>query len=135
MQRRLVREVLPEYPAIARQRHIHGIVTMEIRVSTEGRVTAARTISGHALLIEAALDAVRQWIYRPVVIGGAATEVISIATVSFQPVTTDGRKGRTILHPALLETPLFRLQAWGQDEAATIKPTQVAPGSSSESLK
>jgi protein TonB len=105
MQQRLVHEVPPEYPATARQRKIHGIVTVEIRVNTEGRVTAARTISGHPLLIDAALDAVRQWIYRPVAIHGVPTDVVSVATISFPPGTAGGdRKGRTILHPALLET-------------------------------
>jgi protein TonB len=103
MQRRLVWEVQPEYPAIAEQRHIHGIVTVEIHVGTNGRVTAGRVISGHPLLIDAALDAVRQWVYRPMTVGGGPTEVVTIATIAFPPTDSRG-KGRTILHPALFKT-------------------------------
>jgi periplasmic protein TonB len=90
MQRRLIREVPPEYPELARQRHIRGVVVMEIRVSPSGRVTAARIVSGHPLLLDAALDAVRQWTYQAVTIGGVPVDVITLASIYFPPTPPEG---------------------------------------------
>ena len=74
VQPRLIREVQPEYPELARQRHIHGVVIVEIHVSRVGRVTDAHVVTGHPILREAALIAVRQWVYEPFKFAGEPVE-------------------------------------------------------------
>jgi protein TonB len=83
---RLIRQVEPEYPAIAKQAHIRGSVVVEVRISPAGRVTSTRVISGHPLLIEAAVNAVRQWVYEPFIFGGVPIEIVSTAAISFPPL-------------------------------------------------
>ena len=85
VQPRMIREVQPEYPELARQRHIHGMVIVEIHVNRVGRVTDARVVSGHPLLREAALIAVRQWVYEPFKFVGEPVEAVTTAAISFPP--------------------------------------------------
>src|SRR5216117_704851 len=63
--RMLVNEVKPEYPALAKVNYIQGAVRMQLRVTREGRVVEAHVVRGHPFLAEAALQAVRRWMYRP----------------------------------------------------------------------
>ena len=84
-ERQLLRRVEPMYPEVARARHIRGIVTLEILIDVEGRVRNARVISGHPLLTQAALDAVRQWVYRPTTFNNAPAEVVTSDYVVFPP--------------------------------------------------
>jgi protein TonB len=86
---------VPEYPAIAQQAHIRGLVVVEIRVSPTGHVTSTRVISGHPLLVQAALTAVHQWVYEPFTFDGVPIEVVSTAVVSFSPLTAK-RNGKRI---------------------------------------
>ena len=83
---RLIRQVEPQYPAIAQQANIRGVVVVEVHISRTGRVTSTRVISGHPLLIEAAVSGVRQWIYEPFVFAGVPIEIVSTAAVSFPPL-------------------------------------------------
>jgi protein TonB len=91
---RLLQQVEPEYPAIAQQAHIRGLVVVEIHVSPTGHVTSTRVISGHPLLVQAALTAVRQWIYEPFTFGDVPIEIVSTAVVFFPPLTAEHKRKR-----------------------------------------
>ncbi|HEY2011881.1 MAG TPA: TonB family protein [Bryobacteraceae bacterium] len=67
----LASSVDPTYPALARQARIQGTVRLMATVDTSGHITHLLVISGHPLLVPAALEAVKQWVYSPVPEGGS----------------------------------------------------------------
>lgn len=75
--------VAPTYPDLARDARVEGVVVIECRIDTEGLVADARVLRGHPLLDDAALDAVRQWRYRPTLLNGQPVSVIMNVTVRF----------------------------------------------------
>jgi TonB family protein len=83
LQANLVQSVPPVYPDLARVARIQGIVVLEAIIDVQGRVTDLRVVSGHPLFIQPAIDAVRQWIYRPIMLNGEPREVVSTVTVNF----------------------------------------------------
>jgi TonB family protein len=80
---RLVRRVDPDYPLIAKELHLQGSVLLKATISPEGRVTNLAAISGHPILISAALDAVKQWQYQPFLVDGRPTAVNTTIKVEF----------------------------------------------------
>jgi TonB family protein len=80
----LISQVAPVYPPPAKQARIQGDVVLEAVISKEGDVTNLRVVSGHPLLVEAALTAARQWKYRPTLLNGQPVEVASQVTVPFK---------------------------------------------------
>ena len=80
---RLIRRVEPDYPAIAREARVEGIVILEATTDVYGRVTSVRVLRSIPLLDEAALEAVRQWAYEPMVINGRPRPVTFTVTVNF----------------------------------------------------
>ncbi len=83
-QAQLTSSIEPRYPAIARQTKTEGTVVLHAIISRDGRITALEVVSGHPLLVQAALDAVRQWRYRPTYLGGEPVEVETSITVIFR---------------------------------------------------
>ena len=79
----LIHRVNPVYPPLARQARVQGVVVLEAVISKEGSIESLRVVAGHPLLNEAALDAVKQWKYRPTMLNGDAVEVITTVTVTF----------------------------------------------------
>ena len=79
----LIEQVNPIYPPLARQARIQGVVVMEAVISKEGSIESLRVVTGHPLLNQAALDAVKQWKYRPTLLNGEPVEVITTVTVTF----------------------------------------------------
>ena len=79
----LIHQVNPVYPAIARQTRIQGVVVLEAIIGKDGSIDSLRVVSGHLLLTQAALDAVKQWKYRPTMLNGEPIEVITTITVTF----------------------------------------------------
>ncbi|HEY1657933.1 MAG TPA: energy transducer TonB [Candidatus Sulfotelmatobacter sp.] len=79
----LIRKVQPIYPALARSARIQGVVLLQAMISKEGTIENLRVLSGHPMLTAAAIDAVRQWRYRPYVLNGAPVEVETQITVNF----------------------------------------------------
>lgn len=73
----------PLYPELARARHVEKVVVVGFVVDTEGQVTDPIVLSGHALLDQAALSAVRQWRYRPTRVDGQAVCVRMVEKVPF----------------------------------------------------
>lgn len=80
---RLLQRVAPEYPTLARQARMTGVVIIEAHVGTDGSVRTARILRGLPLLDEAALDAVKQWRYAPLLLNGVPTEFILTVVVNF----------------------------------------------------
>ncbi|MDX2266753.1 MAG: energy transducer TonB [Bryobacter sp.] len=73
----------PTYPPLARQMRVEGVVKLHGVISREGRIIDLRVLSGHPLLVNAALAAVRQWTYRPTFLNGQAVEVEAPIEVRF----------------------------------------------------
>jgi TonB family protein len=80
---RLRTKVEPVFPAAAREQHIEGKVLVLIKLDKEGNVTDAKAYSGPEELRDAAVAAVRQWKYEPVVVAGAVVEADAVASVEF----------------------------------------------------
>jgi protein TonB len=78
-----IRKVDPVYPALAKQAHISGTVELMGVLGTDGRIHELRVVSGHALLIQAAMDAVKQWVFAPTILNGQPVEVQAPIQVNF----------------------------------------------------
>ncbi len=79
----LIRRVQPVYPPLARSARIQGSVVLAAVISKDGSMENLKLISGHPMLVPAALQAVSQWRYRPYVLNGEAIEVETQITVNF----------------------------------------------------
>jgi periplasmic protein TonB len=82
-QSKLLVKVTPEYPELARRARISGNVVLEIRVDEEGNITEVKVLSGHPLLVDAALKAAGHWKYSPTLLNGEPVPVISTVTMVF----------------------------------------------------
>ncbi len=74
----------PIYPPLAKTARLQGTVVLEAIISKDGRISSLNVISGHPLLIRAAIDAVKQWRYRPTLLNGEPVEVETTITVNFR---------------------------------------------------
>jgi TonB family protein len=63
--RKLRRHTEPVLPAIARQMHLGGTVRLQLEVSAAGKVTSVKVLGGHPILITAATNAVKEWLFEP----------------------------------------------------------------------
>jgi protein TonB len=79
----IVKRVIPVYPALAKQARIQGTVKLIGVIATDGTVQQLHVLSGHPLLVQSALDAVRQWVYRPTLLNGEPVEVEAPIDVNF----------------------------------------------------
>lgn len=83
MEGNLVYKVQPVYPPLARSARIQGSVLLRASISRSGTIENLNVISGHPMLVGAALDAVRQWRYRPYILNDEPVEVETQVTVNF----------------------------------------------------
>jgi protein TonB len=79
----LTHQVKPTYPPLARQARIQGQVVLAAVISKNGSIENLRVMSGHPMLTQSALDAVRQWRYKPYILNGEPVEVETTITVNF----------------------------------------------------
>jgi protein TonB len=79
----LVNKVQPVYPPIARTNRIAGQVILHAIISKSGNIENLQVVSGHPMLTQAALDAVRQWKYKPYMLNGEPVEVETTIQVNF----------------------------------------------------
>lgn len=79
----LIRKVTPLYPTIARQARIQGPVILEATIGRDGTIENLHAISGHPMLTPAAIDAVKQWRYKPYLLNNEPVEVETQITVNF----------------------------------------------------
>jgi TonB family protein len=84
LEAQLISRVEPPYPTLAVQARVEGAVVLHATISRDGRITSLEVVSGHPFLVKAALDAVRQWRYRPTMLNGEPVEVETSITVIFR---------------------------------------------------
>jgi protein TonB len=81
---RKLKQVNPEYPAVARLAHIEGIVVLECLIDSDGRVKDVQVLRAPPVLADAAVDAVRQWVYAPTLVNGVPSQALMTVTVRFE---------------------------------------------------
>jgi protein TonB len=79
-----LKNVSPVYPDIAKQARVQGVVILECTISPQGKVTDVKVLRGIPLLDQAAIDAVKQWVYTPTLLNGVPVPVIMTVTVNFK---------------------------------------------------
>jgi len=79
----LITQVRPVYPPAAKEQRIQGAVKLEATIGPDGKVEDLRVVSGHPLLVQAALDAVKDWVYRPTLLNGNPVTVVTSIDVNF----------------------------------------------------
>jgi TonB family protein len=82
-QKKLIHQVPPVYPPLAKQARIQGTVRLTAIIGKDGTVQDVQLVSGHPLLVPAAMEAVRQWRYEPTLLNGEPVEVITQIDVNF----------------------------------------------------
>jgi protein TonB len=80
----LTKRVEPVYPAIAKQMHIQGAVELQANIGQDGSIKAVKLISGDSVLARAAIEAVKQWKYKPYYLGDQPVEIQTQITVNFK---------------------------------------------------
>jgi protein TonB len=83
LEARILKRVIPEYPALARQARISGIVHLVGIIGRDGLVKSLNVIGGHPILVKAALEAVQQWRYCPTLLNGQPVDVTAPISVYF----------------------------------------------------
>jgi protein TonB len=79
-----IKKVEPAYPKIAQSARVTGSVILKAIIGKDGQIHELQVVSGHPMLINAAMDAVKQWRYRPYLLSGEPVEVETTVTVTFQ---------------------------------------------------
>ena len=79
----LVHQVKPQYPELAMKARIQGTVVLQAVIGKDGTVQDLRLVSGHPMLAPAAIEAVRQWRYRPYLLNSEPVEVDTQINVNF----------------------------------------------------
>ena len=79
----LINKVQPVYPPIARTNRIAGQVVLHALISKSGNIENLQVVSGHPMLTQSALEAVRQWKYKPYLLNGEPVEVETTIQVNF----------------------------------------------------
>jgi protein TonB len=79
----LVHKILPTYPALARTARLQGQVVLQAVISKQGTIENLKVLAGHPMLVPAAIEAVRQWRYRPYILNNEPVEVETQITVNF----------------------------------------------------
>ncbi len=79
----LIHQVKPNYPPLARQARIQGSVVLQAVIAKDGTIQNLHLVSGHPMLAPAAIEAVKQWRYKPYILNGDPVEVETQITVNF----------------------------------------------------
>ncbi len=79
----LTRQVQPTYPVLAKEARIQGVVMLTAIIAKDGTIQKLQVMSGHPMLIPAAINAVKQWRYKPYLLNGQPVEVVTTITVDF----------------------------------------------------
>ena len=79
----LIKKITPVYPPLAKSARVQGTVRFTAIIGKDGTIQNLQMVSGHPLLVPAATEAVKQWVYRPTMLNGEAVEVITQIDVNF----------------------------------------------------
>jgi TonB family protein len=80
---KLVTQIPPDYPSIAKQARVQGVVKLQVIVAADGTVEEINTIDGHPFLVPAAIAAVKKWVYAPTILNGKPVGVETTVDVIF----------------------------------------------------
>ena len=80
---KLLRMVQPVYPPIAKAARIQGTVVLHAIIAKDGTVQELKYVSGPPLLVQSAMDAVKQWRYQPTLLNAVPVKVDTVITVIF----------------------------------------------------
>jgi periplasmic protein TonB len=80
---KVIRAPKPAYPPLARQARIQGVVHLNAVIGKDGTIQDLKAAGGHPLLVPAALEAVRQWVYKPTLLNDEPVEVVTVIDVNF----------------------------------------------------
>jgi periplasmic protein TonB len=83
MQSQLASTVTPVYPALAKQQGVEGTVRFDATIDKGGHVADLKVLSGPPLLVQSAMDAVKQWVYKPTYLNGEPISVLTTIDVNF----------------------------------------------------
>jgi protein TonB len=123
---KLIRRVDPVYPELAKRARVSGRVTLQVTVDEAGHVTDAKVVSGHPLLNDAAVTAVKQWKYSPTLLNGAPVPVMATVTVVFM-LDGSAMEGQQAVPPAEgsgFAGPAFDSNAQVSIMAQSLEPPQ-----------
>jgi len=81
----LLSRTTPRYPALASQGHIGGIVKLEATIGIDGRLHNPKVLSGHLLLRNAAIEAIKEWSYRPARLNGRSVPTLTMVEIRYAP--------------------------------------------------
>lgn len=112
LQSSALRKVQPEYPALAKSARASGAVQVQVTVDETGQVIGANVIGGHLLLRNAALEAAKQWQFKPTQLSGKPVQTQGVITFNFDSgnsASTKDPRHNAKLHPAIAAL-LMRLQ-------------------------
>ena len=84
---KLLHRVDPTYPPLAAQAHVSGMVRLHANVGKDGSVREVEALSGHPLLLQSAMNAVKQWRYSPALLNGHPVDVDTTIDVEFHPTS------------------------------------------------
>jgi TonB family protein len=79
----VITKVTPVYPPLAKAAHVTGTVSLAVIISKAGTVDEVEVISGDPLLVPSALEAVKQWVYRPTLLNGSPVEVLTQVDINY----------------------------------------------------
>ena len=82
-QAQLVKQTRPVYPSAAKEARIQGVVKLSAVIAKDGSVQDLTVDSGHPLLVPAAVEAVKQWLYQPTMLNGQPVEVVTKIDINF----------------------------------------------------
>lgn len=82
-QANIVSKPVPVYPAEAKAAHIQGTVTLDVEIAEDGTVRAITSAQGPQELIQSAVDAVKQWVYKPTLLNGQPVAVVTTVDVRY----------------------------------------------------
>ncbi|MGA3016027.1 MAG: M56 family metallopeptidase [Bryobacteraceae bacterium] len=95
----VVTKVTPVYPALAKSAGVEGIVHLAVIIAPDGTVVEIHSLSGPALLIQAAMDAVKQWVYKPTLLNGQPIHKLPAAQLTRPPPQTGARPRAAATQP------------------------------------
>jgi len=98
----LVKKVDPVYPEEARKKGVEGIVILQARIDTSGKVKDVMVVRSVPLLDQAAIDALKQWVYEPLIINNKPREAVFTVTVRF--MLNEEKKGVVLEKPSQIVT-------------------------------
>lgn len=111
---RLVSSVPPEFPLAAKEAHVEGTVVLSATIDKSGTVRDVKVVSGHPLLVQAAIDAVKQWVYQPALVNGEPAEARTTVKLSVAQASSESAQ------------PPQRIRVGGNVQAANLI-TRVNP--------